>query len=81
MWVYGGRISDDVAPTAEPRVVLPPPTVGEDIRTDYATTGTTLGPHLLKLLRGRLQARRCRSSTDWRVCRTARLCATPAWCA
>ncbi|MBN8741090.1 MAG: error-prone DNA polymerase [Lysobacterales bacterium 69-70] len=55
---------EDVAPTAEVRVVLPPPNVAEDMRTDYATTGTTLGPHPLKLLRGRLQARHCRSSTD-----------------
>jgi error-prone DNA polymerase len=55
---------DDVAPTAEARVVLPPPTVVEDMRTDYATTGTTLGPHPLKLLRGMLQARRCRSAAD-----------------
>ena len=55
---------DDVAPTAEAKVTLPPPTVEEDMRTDYATTGTTLGPHPLKLLRGMLKARRCRSSAE-----------------
>ncbi|OJY87944.1 MAG: hypothetical protein BGP25_06560 [Lysobacterales bacterium 63-13] len=55
---------EDVAPTVEARVTLPPPTVAEDMRTDYATTGTTLGPHPLKLLRAQLRARHCRSSAD-----------------
>lgn len=45
-------------------MALPPPTVGEDLLTDYATLGTTLGPHPLTLLRPRLRALRCRSSRE-----------------
>ncbi|MDF0732044.1 error-prone DNA polymerase [Pseudomonas entomophila] len=52
----------DAAPEAEVR--LPPPTVGEDLFADYATTGTTLGPHPLTLLRSRLRALGCRSSSE-----------------
>jgi error-prone DNA polymerase len=48
----------------EPPVKLPLPSVGEDLLTDYATLGTTLGPHPLALLRGQLKVRRCRSSRD-----------------
>ena len=43
---------------------LPAPSQGEDLLTDYATLGTTLGPHPLALLRQALRARRCRSSRD-----------------
>ncbi|MEK0362927.1 error-prone DNA polymerase [Pseudomonas sp. CBC3] len=43
---------------------LPLPTVGEDLLTDYATLGTTLGPHPLALLRDQLRAKRCRSSQE-----------------
>jgi error-prone DNA polymerase len=50
--------------THERRVALPLPTVGEDVQADYATVGTTLGPHPMSLLRRQLQARRCRSSKD-----------------
>ncbi|WP_218281482.1 error-prone DNA polymerase [Pseudomonas sp. URMO17WK12:I6] len=48
----------------EPAVELPKPTVGEDLQADYASVGTTLGPHPLALLRGELKARRCRSSRE-----------------
>ncbi|USR41626.1 error-prone DNA polymerase [Ectopseudomonas hydrolytica] len=48
----------------EEPVALPRPTVGEDLLTDYATFGTTLGPHPLALLRERLRAKRCRSSHE-----------------
>ncbi|RKS17002.1 error-prone DNA polymerase [Pseudomonas sp. WPR_5_2] len=48
----------------EGAVALPKPTVGEDLRADYASVGTTLGPHPLALLRGELKARRCRSSKE-----------------
>jgi error-prone DNA polymerase len=48
----------------EPSVVLPTPTVGENLFADYATLGTTLGPHPLALLRPELRARRCRSSRE-----------------
>jgi len=48
----------------EPPISLPKPTVGEDLFADYATVGTTLGPHPLALLRAELKARRCRSSQE-----------------
>ena len=48
----------------EAQVALPLPTVGEDLHTDYATVGTTLGPHPLAMLRCQLKAQRCRSSRD-----------------
>ena len=54
----------DVEQPAEATVALPSPTVGEDLLTDYATLGTTLGPHPLTLLRPRLRALRCRSSRE-----------------
>ncbi|MHB9796203.1 error-prone DNA polymerase [Pseudomonas sp. MT3] len=50
--------------TEETPVSLPLPSRGEDLLTDYATLGTTLGPHPLALLRGALRSRRCRSSRD-----------------
>ncbi|WP_149194655.1 error-prone DNA polymerase [Luteimonas suaedae] len=48
----------------EQAIVLPPPDVAADMSADYASTGTTLGPHPLRLLRAQLRARRCRSSRD-----------------
>jgi len=51
-------------PTAEAAVVLPPPSVAEDVLADYASVGTTLGPHPLRLLRSALKARRCRRSSE-----------------
>jgi error-prone DNA polymerase len=48
----------------ETPVQLPQPSQGEDVQTDYATIGTTLGPHPLTLLREDLRARRCRSSQE-----------------
>src|SRR5690606_4315470 len=47
---------------AEQGVALPLPSVGENLMADYALVGTTLGPHLLRLLRSKLKARGCRSS-------------------
>ena len=46
------------------QVALPLPSVGEDLHADYATLGTTLGPHPLSLLRSVLRNRRCRSSRE-----------------
>lgn len=40
------------------------PTVGEDLHSNYASLGTTLGPHPLTLLRPELMARRLMSSRD-----------------
>ncbi|MFW9078641.1 error-prone DNA polymerase [Pseudomonas sp. P2757] len=48
----------------EPDVALPKPSVGEDLYADYATIGTTLGPHPLALLREQLRKLRCRSSRE-----------------
>ncbi|MBD7976208.1 error-prone DNA polymerase [Serpens gallinarum] len=57
--LFAGLSADE-----EASVSLPLPTVGEDMFTDYATLGTTLGPHPLTLLRGQLKAMRCRSSRE-----------------
>ena len=54
----------ELAATTEAPVNLPLPSTGEDLLTDYATLGTTLGPHPLTLLRDKLRARRCRSSRE-----------------
>ncbi|MBV6288304.1 error-prone DNA polymerase [Pseudomonas aegrilactucae] len=48
------------APVEAP-VELPAPSVGEDLFADYASVGTTLGPHPLSLLRRRLDGLGCRS--------------------
>lgn len=40
------------------------PTLGEDLHSDYASLGTTLGPHPLTLLRHKLRAQRLMSSRD-----------------
>jgi error-prone DNA polymerase len=52
---------------AEAPVPLPQPTRGENLQADYATLGTTLGPHPLSLLRSELERRRFRSSRDLRA--------------
>jgi error-prone DNA polymerase len=52
------------APTDEPMVSLPPPGTAENMLADYALTGTTLGPHPLKLLRASLASRHCRRSSE-----------------
>jgi error-prone DNA polymerase len=54
----------DLPAADETPVQLPQPSQGEDVQTDYATIGTTLGPHPLTLLRDDLRARRCRSSRE-----------------
>ncbi|WP_236176893.1 error-prone DNA polymerase [Pseudomonas qingdaonensis] len=51
-----------VEPPREAPVNLPVPSVGEDLFADYASVGTTLGPHPLSLLRRRLNGLGCRSS-------------------
>ena len=48
----------------EARIALPPPTPGEAVLADYASFGTTLGPHPLRLLRKQLRAQRCRPSRE-----------------
>jgi len=55
---------DEINPTSEERIALTPPTVSENMRTDYTTIGTTLGPHPIKLLRTLLKGRRCQSSSE-----------------
>ena len=49
---------------AESEIVLPPPSAWDNTRTDYATTGLTLGPHPLSQLRRQLRARRCQPSRE-----------------
>ncbi|MFB4390620.1 MULTISPECIES: error-prone DNA polymerase [unclassified Pseudomonas] len=53
-----------VEATPQTPVSLPVPTLGEDLFADYATLGTTLGPHPLTLLRAKLRALGCRSSAE-----------------
>ncbi len=53
-----------VNPQQETHVGLPVPSVAEDVYTDYATLGTTLGPHPLTLLRETLRSMRCKSSAE-----------------
>jgi error-prone DNA polymerase len=49
----GAHILRD-APVAETPAILPPPTEGESLVADYASTGLTLGRHPLALLREHL---------------------------
>jgi error-prone DNA polymerase len=58
----------DSPAVAEADVTLPLPTRAEDVRADYALTGTTLGPHPLAFLRALLTRRRCRRSTELKRC-------------
>ncbi|GLK91662.1 error-prone DNA polymerase [Pseudomonas turukhanskensis] len=51
-------------PVVDEAVALPAPSVVDNVWVDYATLGTTLGPHPLSLLRGELRSRRCRSSAE-----------------
>ena len=55
---------DAIAETPEARVPIPLPTAGEDLLSDYALLGTTLGKHPLAMLRAQLRARRCRRSSE-----------------
>ena len=54
----------DIGSAGEQAVALPRPTLAQDLVADYATLGTTLGPHPLSLLRTRLRALGCRSSAE-----------------
>ncbi len=55
---------DGLPAMEETPIYLPLPSVSEDLFNDYATLGTTLGPHPLTLLRNGLKARRCQSSRE-----------------
>jgi error-prone DNA polymerase len=57
---------EPVAPTRETAVALPLPTAAEEVRTDYATMGLTLGRHPLQFLRDQLRARRYKRSSELR---------------
>ncbi|GAB3384728.1 error-prone DNA polymerase [Lysobacter fragariae] len=48
----------------EAAIALPLPSAGEDVQTDYALTGMTLGRHPVSLLRQALHARRCQRSSQ-----------------
>ncbi|KRE89485.1 DNA polymerase [Frateuria sp. Soil773] len=50
----------------EDAVALPAPTLGEDVLSDYRTTGLTLQAHPLSLLRSRLQQQRVLDSNQLR---------------
>jgi len=53
------------ASATEPTQQLPLPTEGENIVSDYMSTGLTLGRHPLALLRDKLGKRRIIDSTSW----------------
>jgi error-prone DNA polymerase len=55
------------ASPAEEAIVLPTPSVAENLHSDYARTGLSLGPHPLKLIRARLRAARFADSRSLRV--------------
>ncbi len=55
---------DGLPATPEPHQPIPLATAGQDLLADYASLGTTLGPHPLALLRPQLRARRCRRSSE-----------------
>ncbi|MCY7312628.1 MAG: error-prone DNA polymerase [Pseudoxanthomonas sp.] len=55
---------DAIAQTPEARLPIPMPSAGEDLLSDYALLGTTLGKHPLAMLRSQLRARRCRRSSE-----------------
>jgi error-prone DNA polymerase len=48
----------------EDEVALPAPSIAEDLRADYASTGLTLGVHPVSLLRERLRKERCLDSEE-----------------
>ena len=54
------------ASPAEEAVVLPTPSVAENLQSDYARTGLSLGPHPLRLIRPRLRAARYADSRSLR---------------
>src|SRR5574337_855837 len=53
------------SPTEE-SIVLPAPSVAENLQSDYARTGLSLGPHPLQLIRSRLRAARFADSRSLR---------------
>jgi len=51
-------------PAAESEIVLRPPTTADDVWSDYASTGQSLGPHPVSFVRSRLRAKRCKSAIE-----------------
>ena len=62
----GAHILRD-APVAETPVVFPPPTEGENLVADYASTGLTLGRHPLALLRSHLTRMRFATADELKL--------------
>jgi error-prone DNA polymerase len=65
----GAHILRD-APVAETPAILPPPTEGENLVADYASTGLTLGRHPLALLRAHLSRMRFSAAEKIRLLRS-----------
>ena len=55
------------APVAETPAIFPPPTEGENLVADYASTGLTLGRHPLALLRSRLARMRFATADELKL--------------
>jgi error-prone DNA polymerase len=51
-------------PATESQIVLRPPTAADDVWSDYAATGQSLGPHPVSFVRTRLRAKRCKSAIE-----------------
>ena len=51
-------------PTTESEIVLRPPTTADDVWSDYASTGQSLGPHPVSFVRSRLRTKRCKSARE-----------------
>jgi error-prone DNA polymerase len=51
-------------PASESNIVLRPPTAADDVWSDYASTGQSLGPHPVSFVRHRLRAQRCKSARE-----------------
>jgi len=62
----GAHILRD-APVAETPAIFPPPTEGENLVADYASTGLTLGRHPLALLRSRLARMRFATADELKL--------------
>jgi len=51
-------------PATESQIVLRPPTAADDVWSDYAATGQSLGSHPVSFVRSRLRAKRCKSAIE-----------------
>lgn len=58
------QLLEDAEPEQADDLLTPPPTLEQDILTDYATTGLSLRPHPMALLRSEYPFNRCTQYSD-----------------